>query len=151
MPIRRPAMAQPLALTLAAASVLLAGLSRAQAASPDDSNGLWLTAEQDAVVEFKPCSSKPSALCAHVVWDKDAANPSNSCGLQVAQFERYAQEAWREGWAYDPRDNKKFKAVLRLKNGELHLRAFVGAEVLGQTAQFTRVSTLPEGPGCKKS
>jgi len=132
-----------------AAAMLMAG--PACAAGPDDAKGLWLTAEKDAVLEFKPCAAKPAALCGVIVWDKDAGTPKESCGLQVAQLDRYDREAWREGWVFDPRDNKKYKGVLRVKEGELHIRAFVGAEVLGQTEQLTRVSAVPDEPACKKS
>jgi len=128
--------------------VFLAGAARAD--GPDEAKGLWLTAEKDAVLEFKPCAAKPGALCGQIVWDKDAGKPGEHCGLQVAQLDRYDKEAWRDGWVYDPRDNKKYKGVLRVKSDELHIRAFVGAEVLGQTERLTRVKELPESPVCKK-
>lgn len=134
-------------------SSLLIGLlsSTAHALSPDDAKGLWMSAEKDGVVEFKPCANKPTALCGHIVWDKDAGTPGDTCGMQIAQLERFDEEAWRDGWLYDPRDKKKYKGVLRVKEGELHMRAFVGTEVLGQTEQMTRVETLPSSPTCKKS
>jgi uncharacterized protein (DUF2147 family) len=125
--------------------------STAQASSPDDAKGLWLTAEKDGVIEFQPCTKKPSALCGHVVWDKDAGAPNDTCGLQIAQLERFEKDGWRDGWLYDPRDKKKYKGVVRVKEGELHMRAFVGAEILGQTEQMVRVTTLPLSPVCKKS
>jgi uncharacterized protein (DUF2147 family) len=134
-------------------SSLLIGFlsSTACAATPEDAKGLWLTSEKDGVVEFKPCTDKPSALCGYIVWDKDADTPKGNCGLKVAQLENYAKEGWRDGWVFDPRDNKKYKGVLRVKEGELHLRAFVGSEILGQTEQMTHVDSLPDSPTCKKS
>jgi len=143
-------LSRPLALGL---SSLLIGLlsSTAQALSPDDAKGLWLSAEKDGVIEFKPCANKPAALCGHIVWDKDAGAPGDTCGLQIAQLERFEKDGWRDGWLYDPRDKKKYKGVLRVKDGELHLRAYIGSEILGQTEQMTRVDTLPTSPSCKKS
>jgi uncharacterized protein (DUF2147 family) len=133
-------------------SLLLGLLSTvSQAGVPDDAKGLWLTAEKDAVIEFKPCVDKSASLCGHIVWDKDADKPDNACGLQISQMERYANDAWRDGWLYDPRDKKKYKGVLRVKDGDLYVRAFVGAEILGQTEQMTRVTMLPAGPTCGKS
>lgn len=123
----------------------------AYSATPEDAKGLWLTAEKDAVLEFKACPDKPSSLCGHIVWEKDADKPDNTCGLQISQMDRFANDAWRDGWLYDPRDKKKFKGVLRVKDGDLHVRAFVGAEVLGQTEQMTRTQTVPDSPVCKKS
>ena len=121
----------------------------ALAAGPDDAKGLWLSADGGAVIEFKPCADKPSALCGRIVWDKDAGQANDTCGIQVAQLERYDNEAWRDGWVYDPRDRKKYKGALRVKGGDLHLRAFIGTEILGQTEQMKRVAALPATPVCK--
>ncbi len=120
-----------------------------QAAHPDDAKGLWITAEKDAVIEFKPCADKPSALCAHIVWDKDAGTSADTCGVQIAQMERYDDDAWRAGWVYDPRGKRKYKGVLRVKSGDLFIRAFIGVEVLGETEQLKRVTSLPANPVCK--
>jgi uncharacterized protein (DUF2147 family) len=69
--------------------------------------------------------------------------------VQIAQLERYDNGAWRDGWVFDPRDGKKYKGVLRTKGSELHIRAFIGVEVLGQTEQLTRTAALPASPACK--
>lgn len=139
----------PPSVRLFSATALLALLPPALAAGPDDAKGLWLTAEKDAVVEFKPCADKPTALCGHIVWDKDAGRPNDTCGVQIAQLERYENDAWRDGWIYDPRDGKKYKGALRVKSGELHIRAFIGAEILGQTERLKRTPSLPTAPTCK--
>ena len=130
-----------------AASLSLA--SSAQAAGPDDAKGLWMTAQNDAVIEFKPCADGPGALCGHIVWDKDAGTPADTCGVQIAQLQRYDNDAWRDGWIYDPRDKKKYKGVVRLKGGDLAIRAFIGVEILGQTEQLKRVPSIPATPACK--
>src|SRR5512139_1280214 len=88
----------------------------ASAASADDARGLWLTAEKDAVIEFKGCADRAGALCGIIVWDKDAGTPADTCGVRIAQLERYENEAWRDGWVYDPRDKKKYKGVVRIKS-----------------------------------
>lgn len=118
-------------------------------ANPDDAKGLWLTAEKDAVIEFRPCADKPDALCGQIVWDKDAGKPNDTCGVQIGRLERYENEAWREGWIFDPRDGKKYKGALRVKSGDLHIRAYIGTEILGQTEQLKRVATLPASPVCR--
>lgn len=120
------------------------------AAGPDDAKGQWLTAEKDAVIEFKTCADKPGALCGHIVWDKDAGQPNDTCGVQIARLERYENEAWRDGWVFDPRDGKKYKGALRVKSGDLHIRAYIGTEILGQTEQLRRVTALPASPVCKR-
>lgn len=121
----------------------------AQAAGPDDAKGLWMTAESDAVIRFAPCAEAPGALCGTIVWDKDAGTPADTCGVRIAQLARYDKEAWRDGWVYDPRDDKKYKGVVRAQADELRIRAFVGVEILGQTEQLKRVATLPAAPVCK--
>ncbi|AVS73378.1 DUF2147 domain-containing protein [Paracidovorax cattleyae] len=133
---------------LLAAGLLSAFLSPARAA-PDDAKGLWMTAEKDAVLEFKPCADAPSALCGQVVWDKDAGQPRDTCGAQIARLERYDNDAWRDGWVYDPRDSRKYKGALRVKSGELQVRAFVGTELLGQTERLQRVAEIPAAPACR--
>lgn len=119
------------------------------AASVGEVGGLWMTAQKDAVVEFKPCSDREEALCGHIVWDKDAGTPADTCGVHIVRLERLAGDVWRDGWAYDPRDRKKYKATLRIKDGALLLRAYIGVEVLGQTESFSRVTALPPTPSCK--
>jgi len=131
----------PIALALSAALPALA-------ASPEDVKGLWMTDEKDAVIEFKGCAEQPAALCGRIVWDKDAGTPASTCGLQIARLENYRDEAWRDGWVYDPRDKKKYKAALRVKAGALNIRAFVGVELLGETERLQRVQALPASPSC---
>jgi len=121
----------------------------AVAADADDAKGLWMTAQGDAVLEFKPCAQQVEALCGTIVWDKDAGTSADTCGLQIAQLNHYENGAWRDGWVYDPRDKKKYKGILRVKSGDLFVRAFVGVEVLGETEQLKRVSALPVTPVCK--
>lgn len=121
----------------------------ARGAGLDDAKGLWMTAQSDAVIEFAACADAPGALCGRIVWDKDAGTPADTCGVQIARLERYANDAWRDGWVYDPRDKKKYKGAARVKSGDLFIRAFVGVEILGQTEQLKRIASLPQTPVCK--
>jgi len=135
-------------ITLMSAA-FLSSVSSAQAAGADEARGLWMTAQNDAVIEFKPCPDGAGALCGRIVWDKDAGTPADTCGVQIAQLQRYDNDAWRDGWVYDPRDKKKYKGVVRTKGGDLYIRAFVGVEILGQTEQLKRVPAVPATPACK--
>ncbi|MBI6665494.1 hypothetical protein B1F73_00075 [Pseudomonas syringae] len=130
-------------------SVLMCSTSIHAAAGPLEAKGLWLTAEKDAVVRLDDCADKTGAICGQIVWVKDAASTSSDCGVQILQLTRYDQDAWRDGWVYDPRDQKKYKGAVRVKDGRLNVRAFVGTEVLGKTEQFERIATLPPAPVCK--
>ena len=119
------------------------------AASADDAKGLWMTAQKDAVIEFKACTDRPGALCGQIVWDKDAGTPADTCGVRIAQLDQFKKEAWRDGWIYDPRDKKTYKGVARVKDATLNLRAYIGVEVLGETEQLAHVESLPATPVCK--
>lgn len=116
--------------------------------SSGDVKGLWMTEEKDAVLQVAGCQSKSDSLCAHVVWVKDADSVGD-CGVQILQLDSYDGSAWRNGWIYDPRDHKKYKGVVRLKDGVLNMRAFVGTEVLGKTEQLEKVEQLPPTQVCK--
>ena len=118
------------------------------AAGPQEAKGLWLTSEKDAVVKVDECADKPGALCGKVVWVKDVASTTSDCGVQIMQLDRFDQEAWRDGWVFDPRDHKKYKGVVRVKEGYLNVRAFVGTEILGKIEQFERIASLPPTPVC---
>ncbi|KTC24146.1 hypothetical protein AO391_13955 [Pseudomonas marginalis ICMP 9505] len=131
-----------LSLALACSSIGYA------AAGPQEAKGLWLTSEKDAVVKVDDCVDKPGALCGKVVWVKDMASTTSDCGVQIMQLDRFDQEAWRDGWVFDPRDHKKYKGVVRVKEGLLNVRAFVGTEILGKTEQLERVASLPPAPVC---
>jgi uncharacterized protein (DUF2147 family) len=135
-------------LGLTAASALVMASPTTRAATANDAKGLWLTADKDAVIEFKDCSDTPGSLCATIVWDKDAGTPADTCGLLIAKLKRYEDEAWRDGWVYDPRSKKHYKAAVRVKQDTLSLRAFIGAEILGDTEEMSRVASLPAG--CNK-
>lgn len=127
---------------------LVCSASGYAAAGPQEAKGLWLTSEKDAVVKVDDCAGKPGALCGTVVWVKDASSTNSDCGVQIMQLDRYDQEAWRDGWVFDPRDHKKYKGVVRVKEGALNVRAFVGTEILGKTEQFERIASLPPAPVC---
>lgn len=119
-------------------------------AAPASAQGLWLAAAKDAVVEFAPCAEAATALCGRIVWDKDAGTATDTCGVQIARLGREDGDTWRDGWAFDPRSGKRYKATLRASGKALDLRAFVGVEVLGETERFTRVQALPSTPVCTK-
>jgi uncharacterized protein (DUF2147 family) len=136
------------ASVLATLAVSCAG--QAFAATSDEAKGLWLSADKDAVIEFKACADRADALCGRIVWDKDAGTPADTCGVQIAQLNHYENDAWRDGWVYDPRDKKNYKGVIRVKGGVLKVRAFIGVEVLGETEEMTRTAAIPSTPVCKK-
>ena len=65
--------------------------------------------------------------------------------MVIARLKRFEDDAWRDGWAHDPRSKKTYKAVLRTQGDTLKLRAFIGTELLGETEEMKRASALPAG------
>ena len=61
----------------------------------------------------------------------------------------YDDGAWRNGWVYDPRNNKHYKGAVRADGETIAIRAFIGTEILGETETLSRVHTLPATPVCK--
>ena len=137
--------------TWAVCTALSLSAVAAQAAAPTDAKGLWLSADKGAVIEFKDCPDVASSLCATIVWDKDAGTPLDTCGLLISKLKRFEDDAWRDGWVFDPRTKKHYKAAVRVQKDAkpevLSMRAYIGTEILGETEEMTRVSTLPAG--CK--
>ncbi|MGE5452118.1 MAG: DUF2147 domain-containing protein [Acidobacteriota bacterium] len=121
------------------------------APTPNDAKGLWLSSDKGAIIEFKDCADVAGALCATIVWDKDAGTPLDTCGVLISKLKRYDDEAWRDGWVFDPRTQKHYKGAVRVNKDsqpeKLLMRAYIGTEILGETEEMTRVSSLPAG--CK--
>ncbi|KAE8753835.1 DUF2147 domain-containing protein [Paraburkholderia madseniana] len=124
-------------------------LTLAHASGPDEAKGLWRSADGNAVIEFKPCADEASSLCGTVVWDKDAGTSADTCGVRIAKLKHYDDDAWRDGWVYDPRTKKRYKGAVRVNGSGLAVRAFIGTEILGETEQLTREQSLPASPTCK--
>ncbi|WP_028225005.1 DUF2147 domain-containing protein [Paraburkholderia ferrariae] len=131
--------------------VVTATVQPAFASGPDDAKGLWRSADGNAVIEFKACADEPSSLCGTIVWDKDAGTPIDDCGVRIAKLKHYDDDAWRDGWVFDPRTNKHYKGAVRVNSSGLAVRAFIGTEMLGETEQMTREQVLPTTPVCKKN
>jgi uncharacterized protein (DUF2147 family) len=135
----------PAALLLALCLPMSAA-AQAPASPTEPAQGLWLAAQKDGVVEFKPCADEPSSMCGTVVWDKDAVpGKPGDCGVRIVKLRHKEDGVWRDGWVYDPREKKNYKGALRIKGSVLALRAYIGTELLGQTEEFTRVEAIPAG------
>ncbi|MBS0031064.1 DUF2147 domain-containing protein [Chitinophaga sp. 22321] len=52
---------------------------------------------------------------------------------------RYQNGQWEDGKIYDPTSGKSYTAVMKLKNGRLALRGYIGIELLGKTIYWDRV------------
>lgn len=137
----------PPLMRLACVTILATLGLHAHASQGDTAKGFWLSGDKAAVIEFRDCPDAAGSLCGVIVWDKDAGTPADACGTTIAKLKRFDGEAWRDGWAYDPRTKKYYKASLRTEKDSLMLRAFIGVEILGETEEMTKVASVPAG--CK--
>lgn len=137
-----------------AALAVGAAMGSAQAQDKaDDFTGYWMTAQRDGVVQLTRCplykDAPPTGLCGVIVWDPEVDNPKRSqaldCNRKVFEATRFDAGVWKDGWAFDTRTRKFHSARLRLKGGQLHMRAYVGSEINGVTEVFTRVDAPPRG------
>lgn len=141
---------------------VLAGLAwcgRAEAAPPDPT-GLWLTKDDESIIEIVPCGD---FYCGTLVWLKeptdkagkpktDTANEDESLrdrllvGLQVLIDLAPEKSHWR-GKAYNAEDGKTYDITFKPAPGKVvgdkaEIRGCV-LKVFCQSETFTRVEALP--------
>ena len=143
---RRAARGALAAAALAAAPVHSSDLQ--------DFAGYWRTSDR-SVIEIKPCPNA-AALCGYLVFTRkrgtDELNPDPAlrkrslCGLPLLELGRWDNGVWRDGNVYEPESGKTYKAALHKREGKLHLRAYIGTEVFGETETWTAATDFK--PGC---
>lgn len=115
--------------------------------------GLWMTQNQEAVVEFYPCNDN---LCGRFHWLRDGAISANG-GQQTARslcrkqfiggFIEDGEGHYKDGWIKDPEDDQTYNAELTLVDHEtLHVYGYILLPLLGQTETWKRVNS---SPACK--
>lgn len=123
--------------------------------SPDDCLGFWLTEDQDATIQvYKANSGKYEGK---IVWIRDLhtgkkkqifddQNEDKSrhdkpllgmVNLKGFSFNEDENE-WSGGTIYDPVKGKTYSAYMKLKDGKMHLRGFIGFALFGRTSIWTR-------------
>lgn len=134
-------------LAITALAALAAGAA-AQAPVPapaNDVTGLWIDHTGQGAVEITPCGDR---VCGHVAWLKNPSHKSKSgkliCGTQVlGDLQKQGGNAWESGWIYNPEDEERFSAALKLANANtLIVTGYLGIKLLGETFTWKR-STRP--------
>lgn len=133
--------------TAYASFVALALLSASIAAQTPaaDVTGLWIDHTGQGAVEITPCGDR---ICGRVVWLKNPSHKSKSgkliCGTQIlGDLQRQPGNAWESGWIYNPEDEERFSAALKLTNvNTLQVTGYLGIKLLGETFTWKR-STGP--------
>jgi len=106
--------------------------------------GLWIDHTGQGAVEIVACGER---MCGRVVWLKDPAHKSRSgkliCGTQILGDLRPRQNnTWESGWIYNPEDEERFSAEIKLKNeNTLLVTGYLGIKFLGETYTWKRATT----------
>ncbi len=64
-------------------------------------------------------------------------------GLELLSQMALAKERW-EGKIYDPESGNTYSARVRVKNGQLEMRGYIGTPMFGRTVTYRPVSTCDE-------
>jgi uncharacterized protein (DUF2147 family) len=99
-----------LALTLAAATIT------ASPAFSADVTGTWLRDTGASKVKFAPCGG---AICGHIVWLKEGADPKAKVGQRVFfDMKPNGANSW-SGSAFNPEDGKTYTGKMTLDGNML--------------------------------
>lgn len=118
--------------------------------------GLWITKDQDAIVEFYSCEKNSFCGRFYWLWNEDAKNPSLDdnnkdpalrkrplCDLTfLGGFTKEEGGLYENGWLYSPRHGSSFNANLHLTGPDtLELRGYVFLPFLGGSQTWHRVNS----------
>jgi uncharacterized protein (DUF2147 family) len=131
------------ALAALAALALMNSATRAQGPARGVT-GVWIDHTGQGAVEIGPCGDR---VCGRVVWLKNPAHKSKSgrpiCGTQIlGDLHARSNNTWESGWIYNPEDEERFSAEIKLKNeNTLLVTGYLGIKILGETYTWKRATT----------
>jgi uncharacterized protein (DUF2147 family) len=111
--------------------------------------GKWLTQEKDGIVEIFKQNNK---YFGKIVWGKngnrkDTKNPDpklrnrDVIGLVIlTNFSYNGKGGWTDGEIYDPQKGKTYSCNMKIVDGKLEVRGYIGISLLGRTAVWTRTN-----------
>jgi uncharacterized protein (DUF2147 family) len=126
----------------------------------DAFTGFWMNDKGQGATEIKPCGE---GLCGYIYSilvlpepSKPALDNNNTkpelrkrplCGLQVlGALKRVADNAFGDGWVYDPDTGKQYSVEITLKGNMLAVRGYIGTKLMGKTVEWSRAKSAP--PKC---
>jgi uncharacterized protein (DUF2147 family) len=132
----------------------LVAQNTAQSNNADMILGTWLTDTKDSKIEIYKSGDHyfGKLIWANEMFEadgktskKDTHNPDQ--GLQSRALQNlviltnfvYDDETWDNGKIYDPESGKTYSCVMKLKDGKLHIRGYVGFSMFGRTVVWERV------------
>ncbi len=133
--------------------LIVAG-STSHAQSANAIVGKWLNEEKDGQIEIYENKGK---YFGKIDWmkepyeqggktlRKDSKNPDAGRrdrallnAVILTGFE-YGDGKWKGGEIYDPKSGKTYSCEMKLNEGKLEVRGYIGTPILGRTAYFTPV------------
>lgn len=143
--------------TFALMGLLCAAAMPANAAERADFTGVWITNNGDGAAELRPCGDN---LCGYVYSILKVPDPSKPlrdnnnekpalrsralCGLQVlGGLKKVSDNAFGDGWVYDPETGKQYSVEITLKGSTLDVRGYVGSKMFGKTVTWPRAASAP--------
>ncbi|KAA8484115.1 uncharacterized protein DUF2147 [Arcticibacter tournemirensis] len=135
--------------------ILLALFKAGFAQDADDITGTWLTAEKDGRVEIYKSGDR---YFGKLIWGKkvyeadgrtlkkDTKNPNEQLrkrtilNIVLLKDFTYEEGEWTGGKIYDPRTGKTYSSIIKLQDGSLVLRGYVGISAFGKSTVWERVN-----------
>lgn len=136
------------------ATIVVLGFSiKLNAQQADDIIGTWLTASEKAKVQIYKTGNKYNGK---IVWLKnptyedgtpkvDKNNPDKAkksvplMGLNMLKDFTFDDGEWEDGTIYDPENGKTYSCTMKLNNGRLDVRGYVGISLIGRTQTWIRI------------
>lgn len=134
--------------------LVMAANAFAQTSGGDRILGVWLSENKDGKIEVYKSGSK---YFGKLIWGKkmyeadgttsrkDVENKNeklrsrNLKDLVMLTNFTYDDNAWDGGEIYDPYSGKTYSCTLKLKEGKLNIRGYVGVSLFGRTSVWERV------------
>ncbi len=137
---------------------LILSSSFSQASGAGEILGFWLSEEKDGIIKIEKESDN---YFGHLVWIKppegktvdqltDKDNPDDKLkerkllGIKLLDGFEYDDGSWSGGTIYDPKSGKTYSAKMKLEDGKLNLRGYVGISLFGRTSVWSSVKDLPK-------
>lgn len=133
------------------------GIKAVSAQKPDDILGYWYNQEKTAKIKiFSVVINDTKYYVGKVAWLKvpdlngkpkvDLKNPDESkrnrpiLNLNILNNLVWDKEdkEWDDGTVYDPVNGSTYNCYAQIKEGQLHIRGYIGISLIGRTAIWTR-------------
>jgi uncharacterized protein (DUF2147 family) len=133
--------------------LLAATKTVAQTPEADKILGVWLSEDKTGKIDVYKANGK---YFGKLIWGKTMYEPDGTTSrkdvknkdekLRVRNLKdlvmlydfSYRDEAWDGGQIYDPYSGKTYSCTLKLKDGKLNIRGYVGVSLFGRTSVWER-------------